>query len=102
MSKIGDTMTKVVSPITAQLVTFESSRPYPDVIANLDEALNKARSPEALLFMKGGKTRDELVGKFTEVLGDRDFLYGSTISCSRANGRGCMTDTSYLFLTGNG
>jgi hypothetical protein len=75
MSKIGS-VTKVVSPITAQLVTFESSRPYADVIAKLDDALNKAGSPEVLLFMRGGKTKDEIVSKVTEVLGGRDFLYG--------------------------
>ena len=74
MSK--DSVTKVVSPITAQLVTFESSRPYADVIAKLDDALNKAGSPEVLLFMRGGKTKDEIISKVTEVLGGRDFLYG--------------------------
>jgi hypothetical protein len=75
------TAAKQLTSIEVQLVTFESSRPYVDVISKLDEEINKADAPAAMMFLKGGKTTNEIVDKFTETLGDHDFMYDRQSQC---------------------
>ena len=67
-------MAKRITSITVQLVTFESDRLFADVIARLDEEINKAGSHAAMLFLRGGMTTPEIANKFKETLKDRDFL----------------------------
>jgi uncharacterized protein (DUF302 family) len=93
-------MSKLITQITVQLVTVESSRPISEVTARLDEEINKAGSPEALRLLLGGKSRDEIVTIVNKTLGDRDFLYvcKTVITFSMATSQCCLLFSHFSTL----
>ncbi|KAF5388262.1 hypothetical protein D9615_000361 [Tricholomella constricta] len=68
-------MKKTVTPFTVQLVTFETNLPFEEVIARLDEELNKQGSLQFLSKFRTATTREEIVDLITNITGNNDFLY---------------------------
>ena len=53
-------MKKTVTPFTAQLVTFETSLPFKDVVARLDVELNKPGSLQFLADFRNTTTKEAI------------------------------------------
>ncbi|KAF8076325.1 hypothetical protein FPV67DRAFT_1776861 [Lyophyllum atratum] len=68
-------MKKTITPFTAQLVTFETTLPYKEVIARLDAEVNKAGSLQFLSNFRAVTSKTELVELITGITGSNDFLY---------------------------
>ncbi|KAJ3572473.1 hypothetical protein NP233_g3069 [Leucocoprinus birnbaumii] len=65
-----------VTNLNAKLVTFETSLSYTEVVARLDEAVNKQGSAGILAKLKGAKSREEIDEVVNSITGlDNDFLY---------------------------
>ena len=60
--------------VPVQRVTVESDRPLSEVIARLDEEINKTGSASLLSSFGEDRNREELVEMMKECLGEHDFL----------------------------
>ena len=67
-------MSKTVTPLTAQLVQFDTSVPFAEVISRLDEAVNKTQSGDIIARFRSGKTQQELASVVEHVTQEKDFL----------------------------
>jgi hypothetical protein len=65
--------------IPVQRITVESDRPLSEVIARLDEEINKTGSGSLLRLFGEDRNRDELVKDIEDTLGEHDFLYESSV-----------------------
>jgi len=68
-------MKKTITPFTAQLVTFETTLPFKEVIARLDREVNKAGSLQFLSKFGSVTAKEEIVELITGITGSNDFLY---------------------------
>jgi uncharacterized protein (DUF302 family) len=51
-----------VTNVNAKLVTFDTPLSYTEVVARLDEAVNKQGSGDILVKLKNAKSREEIEG----------------------------------------
>ncbi|KAG5727307.1 hypothetical protein E4T56_gene11197 [Termitomyces sp. T112] len=69
-------MKKTTAAFTAQLVTYETTLPFKEVIARLDAEVNKSEAGGALMMkVMAAKTKKEIVDGITGALADKDFVY---------------------------
>lgn len=67
-------MKKSITPFTAQLVDFDTSLPFKDVIARLDLAVNKVGSAQFIPLFKAATNKSEIEALIKGITGDRNFL----------------------------
>ncbi|KAF9452497.1 hypothetical protein P691DRAFT_794919 [Macrolepiota fuliginosa MF-IS2] len=66
----------IVTILEAKIVTFDTPLPYTEVIARLDEAVNKQGSADILIKLRGAKSREEIEQVIDAITGvANDFLY---------------------------
>lgn len=64
-----------VATTNTKLVTFETSLPYAQVVARLDEAVNKQGSGEIIKKMRDATTREDIETVINTITGvENDFL----------------------------
>ncbi|KAG5343077.1 hypothetical protein C0989_000067 [Termitomyces sp. Mn162] len=69
-------MKKTTAAFTAQLVTYETTLPFKEVIARLDAEVNKSEAGGALMMkVMAAKTKKEIVDGITGALADKDFVW---------------------------
>ncbi|KAG5646587.1 hypothetical protein DXG03_002891 [Asterophora parasitica] len=68
-------MKKTITPFTAQLVTYETTLPFKDVIARLDAEVNKTGSLGFMSRLRTAASKADIVGLVNGITDDRDFLY---------------------------
>ncbi|TFK43591.1 hypothetical protein BDQ12DRAFT_709331 [Crucibulum laeve] len=73
-------MSKTITPFTAQLVTFETTLPYSEVVARLEAEVNKQGSAQIISQLRGSKSRAEIDHVVKTITGAKDFLYFMEIS----------------------
>jgi hypothetical protein len=80
IAKLASAMKKTVTPFTAQLVTFDTTSPVQEVIARLDEAVNKSGSASFLAQFRATTSRVEIEGLVRHITRGNDFMYVTVIS----------------------
>ncbi|RDB22466.1 hypothetical protein Hypma_010260 [Hypsizygus marmoreus] len=68
-------MKKTATPFTAQLVTFDTTLPFDEVIARLNAQVNKAGSTQFLAQFRNVSGREEIEELINGALGPSGFLY---------------------------
>lgn len=76
-------MSKSVVEYTARRVTYDTPLPIAEVIARLDQEINKAGGgPEVLRLLSTAQTRAELEDGVSALTAGRDFVYVHAIALS--------------------
>ncbi|KAG6900929.1 hypothetical protein C0993_004366 [Termitomyces sp. T159_Od127] len=68
-------MKKTTTAFTAQMVTYETTLPFTEVIARLDAEVNKPDARGLLLAMGSAQTKQDFVDVVTGATGGKDFAY---------------------------
>ena len=68
-------MSKEATPITVQVVTFNTTLPYKEVVARLEGELNKAESPDTFARFLNAKSNKEWLSVLDKRAQGRDFQY---------------------------
>jgi hypothetical protein len=67
-------MKKTTTKFSAQLITFETSVPFTEVIARLDSAVNKEGSNQIISKLRNASTREQIEKIVNNIRGESDFL----------------------------
>lgn len=68
------TMSKKITPFTAQLVTFDTPLPVAEVILRLEKEVSKSSSAQLLASIAKATSKEELEITIKELSGGNDFL----------------------------
>ncbi|KXN83682.1 hypothetical protein AN958_00823 [Leucoagaricus sp. SymC.cos] len=74
--RTGAATSMSITDLNAKLITFDTSLSYAEVVARLDEAVNKQDSGGILLKLRNAKSREEIEEIIDTITGlENDFLY---------------------------
>jgi len=74
-------MVQTVVPFTVQLVKFETTLPFKEVVSRLETQLNKAGCDNILARIRAAKDKHELRSLIENTMGESGFLYVDETHC---------------------
>lgn len=75
---------KQVTPVSAQLVSYETDLPPAIILKRLDNNLNRDQANQLVPLLQQAKTREEIERGVQSLLSNCGFMYVLTIYLSRA------------------